>query len=605
MRIALGLYTELSTSSPVPAFRRALSVVYRPVFSYLYNNPGVRMSLYQSSAMIKHIDSNGAPEVNLLIASLAKRQDLEIVTGSYSQSVLSLNSPKDRSLQIEKMTTLIRRYYGVRASCAFFYGQVWSPLYIPPLKSSGISSVVISSYKAPQRECMESGSFMMNELGKRVRIHTVSDEAASLVSHFAQGSIGYGELRNGLEDLIRTASDDLILFLNMDQLIQGAVRNECEEGISQMLIGLLDRYRDSLSTLSQMDATRPGYLDSGWYGRDAWSRGLRSFNDLFVRNENYRYLLNRYLSLCEQISSYKKDKALKRDIENELFHMSLGPLFIFDAQCAPLRTSERRLFWKAIIDSEARLFEQDPAGLYREHDFEELLQNDFIARNSVYTAVFSPKGGGLAEFSYKPRLINLIDTKPMFDRAFPYVPLLKSFTDIIRTADHEFDGRNIIYESEVLSKARGEYQFSASDESLSIMKLFKLRLQTLVMEVVITASEDIKGRYTVPVYLSSPELELQSLDQRRLVMLSLLDDVRTVRYTDTASGLTVSFSSTESFSLTENRVRQSQYTSLGLESFDLYTELFFSFPLELKKGEAASFRFIARVSDNSSKDKEQ
>ena len=109
----------------------------------------------------------------------------------------------------------------------------------------------------------------------------------------------------------------------------------------------------------------------------------------------------------------------------------------------------------------------------------------------------------------------------------------------------------------------------------------------------------------MPVYLAITDMGLQSPDQRKLMLLSLLEDVRTVRYTDSASGLTMSFSSTEGFSLRENKVKQSQYTSLGLESFDLYTELSFSFPLDLKAGEAYSFRFIARISDNSSKDKEQ
>ena len=71
MRLALGLYTELTASSPVPAFRRVLSVIYRPVFSYLYNNPGLKMSLYQSVAMMKHID-NSSPEMNLLLSSLAR-----------------------------------------------------------------------------------------------------------------------------------------------------------------------------------------------------------------------------------------------------------------------------------------------------------------------------------------------------------------------------------------------------------------------------------------------------------------------------------------------------------------------------------------------------
>ena len=87
-------------------------------------------------------------------------------------------------------------------------------------------------------------------------------------------------------------------------------------------------------------------------------------------------------------------------------------------------------------------------------------------------------------------------------------------------------------------------------------------------------------------------------------MLGLLDDVRTVRYTDQSAGLLVSFSSTDSFSLSEERVTQSQYTSIGQEKFGLYTRIDVSFPISLAKGEARLYRLIARAADTSSKERE-
>ena len=607
MRLALGIYTEMSMSTPAPAFRRALALIYRPVFSYLYNNPGLKMSLYQSAAMIRHIDSSGCTEVNFLLASLAKRSDLEIITGSYSQTIISLNPPKDRSLQIEKMTTMIRRYYGVRATSCFFYGQIWSPSFIHPLRNSGISSVVISAYRAPQRETIERGSFIMNELGKRMKIHVSSDDAAALVSHYAQGKIGFDELQAGLRAILDEASGDVVFFINIDQLLEGAARDGSDDRIKDLFISILSDYSSSIIPLSAVDASRPGYLDSGWYGRDAWARGLTSFNDIFVRNESFRYMFNRYIVLSDFIASFKKDKATKRDAAADLFHVSLGTLFIHDAQCAPMRQAERRLFWKAIIESEGKIWDSDSAALYREYDFEEVRVNDYIARNKTYIAVFSPKGGGLAELSFRPLAMNLIDTRTPFVKEFPYVSMNKSFSDRFSFSDGSFfDGTDTIYDADIISRTRGEYQFSATlaDGKVSVLKHFKLRSQTVIMESVITADEDIEGRYIVPFYLSDTDMELASLDQRRLLMLGLLDDVRTVRYTDQSAGLVISFSSTDSFSLSEERVMQSQYTSIGLESFGLYTRLDISFPLSLKKGEARMYRLIARAADSSSKEKD-
>ena len=603
MKLALGMYTEMSQSTPVPAFKRALSLIYRPVLSYLYNNPGVKMSLYQSAAMIKHIDSSSSPEVNMLIASLSKRGDLDLITGSYSQAILALNPTKDRSLQIEKMTTLIRRTYGVKSSSCFFYGQIWSPTYIHTLKSLGLSSVVISAYKATTRVSVERESFVMNELGKRVRINVPSDDAAAIVSRFAQGLISFAELRGGLYDIIH-GSPECFLFLNIDQLLEGAARDGSDDRLSELFIGILEDCGDSTVPLCSLSVKRPGYLDSGWYGRDAWARGLQSFNDLFVRNENYRYLLNRYLSITEVLSSYKKDKTVKREAESELFHLSMGPLFIHDAECTPLRYQERKLFWKAIIEAEEKLFEVDPAALAREYDFEECGKPSQIARNRMYSAVISPKGGALSELCYMPLALNVMDTRTPFDKEFPYVPLAKSFAEIISYSGRTFDMSDRMFDIDVVSKTGCEYQaIAGEDGEFSLIKHFRLRSQTLVFEAIITAECEIDGTYTLPVYLSQPELSLASLDQRQALLLGSLDDCKTVRYTDQASGLQLSLSSTEGFSLREERFRQSQNTSLGVETFELYTRLMITFPLLLEKGETKIVRLVSRVSDNR-KDKE-
>lgn len=603
MRFALGMYTEMSPSTPVPAFKRALSLIYRPVLSYLYNNPGMKMSLYQSAAMIKHIDSSSSPEVNMLIASLSKRGDLDLITGSYSQAILSLNPTKDRSLQIEKMTTLIRRVYGVKSSSCFFYGQIWSPTYIHTLKSLGLSSVVISAYKATTRESVERESFIMNELGKRVRINVPSDEAASLVSRFAQGIIGFSDLRDGLHDIVSGESDSFI-FLNIDQLLEGAARDGSDEKLAELFIGMLEGRSDSIVPMYALPVKRPGYLDSGWYGRDAWARGLMSFNDLFVRNENYRYLLNRYLSITDVLSSYKKDKTVKREAESELFHISMGPLFIYDAECTPLRYQERKLFWKAIIEAERKIYDADPVSLPREYDFEESGTPSQIARNKTYSAVISPRGGALSELCYMPLALNVMDTRTPFDKDFPYVPLAKSFSDIVSYGGHTFDLSDSMFDLDVVSKTGCEYQaIRNEDGEFSLVKHFRLRSQTLVFESIITAECEIDGTYSLPVYLSSSDLSLSSLDQRQALLLGSLDDVKTVRYTDQLSGLQLSFSSTEGFSLREERFRQSQNTSLGVETFELYTRLLITFPLILEKGETKVIRVVSRVSDNR-KDKE-
>lgn len=595
MSIAFGMYTEVSASSPSLVFERMLSIVYKPVLSFMYNNPGKRLSMYQSVAMMKYL-SQYCPEMNMLVSALAKRSDLELVTGAYSQAILSLNPPKDRSLQIEKMTTLIRKYYGVKASSCFFYGQIWAPIFIHSLRNTGISSVVISSYRATTRERLESSSFVMNELGKRAEMRIISDEAAQLVSRYAQGEISLAELEAGLVSVI-SSSDNSLIFFNIDQLLEGSARSGDDDNLSQMLLRLFSERGDSV-LVSDIPCERPGYLDSGWYGRDAYAQGLHSFNDIFVRNENFRYLLNRYIALSETVSQFKKDKSAKKEAEYLLFNIPIGPLFIHDAQCTPMRFSERRHFWKSIIEAEERLIESDPQALRSEYDYEEIGMNDYSARSKVLSAVFSPKGGAVAELSYRPLMINITDTRVPFDKSFSHIELSKSFSDFIESDSGNIDLSSEIFDAEVISRTRGDYQFTYDSGHLNLIKHFRLRSQTLILESSIIADEDMSGRYVIFVYMSLDGMVLSSSDQRRQMMLGSLDDVRTVRYTENLSGLTVSFSSTEPFSVSEEKVRQSQNTSIGNESFELYTKLSFSFPLNVRKGEARTIRFILRGGDS-------
>ena len=595
MSIAFGMYTEVSASSPSQVFERMLSIVYKPVLSFMYNNPGKRLSMYQSVAMMKYL-SQYCPEMNMLVSALAKRSDLELVTGAYSQAILSLNPPKDRSLQIEKMTTLIRKYYGVKASSCFFYGQIWAPIFIHSLRNTGISSVVISSYRATTRERLESSSFVMNELGKRAEMRIISDEAAQLVSRYAQGEISLAELDAGLVSVM-SSSDNSLIFFNIDQLLEGSARSGDDDNLSQMLLRLFSERGDSV-LVSDIPCERPGYLDSGWYGRDAYAQGLHSFNDIFVRNENFRYLLNRYIALSETVSQFKKDKSAKKEAEYLLFNIPIGPLFIHDAQCTPMRFSERRHFWKSIIEAEERLIESDPQALRSEYDYEEIGMNDYSARSKVLSAVFSPKGGAVAELSYRPLMINITDTRVPFDKSFSHIELSKSFSDFIESESGNIDLSSEIFDAEVISRTRGDYQFTYDSGHLNLIKHFRLRSQTLILESSIIADEDMSGRYVIFVYMSLDGMVLSSSDQRRQMMLGSLDDVRTVRYTENLSGLTVSFSSTEPFSVSEEKVRQSQNTSIGNESFELYTKLSFSFPLNVRKGEARTIRFILRGGDS-------
>lgn len=603
MKLTLGIYTEISASSPVPVFERALGSVYKSLISFLYNNPGYKLSVYQSSSMMKYV-REVKPEFKSILTMLAKREDVEFVTGSYAQAILSLMPPKDRANQIEKMTQQIKHDYGVLPSTAFFYGQIWAPLYTSTLKACGIESIVISPYKATSKERLADESFVMNELGRRVSVYTMSDDVSSLVSSYAQNEISYDVLKESIFSSLDSSENEYsVVFINIDQLLEGAARDGRDDEIGELIIELLKKYHDNLVHLSDMRISKPGYLDSGWYGRDAWANGLQSFNDIFVRNENFRYIFNRYISLIEGAS--RANRFLKRDISRNLFNVSSGPLFIHDAQCTPLRHSERVKFWDAILASEEAFFQDGGFTAHREYDLEELGINNYFSSNKLYTAVLSPKGGSVCEFDYRPRRTNIMDTRAPFDKKFPYVPLLKSFSDRF-VFDKTYTTDDMLFETEVLDKKRSEHLFTLKNDNLpiSVIKHYKLRSSTFIVDITLinNGDEELTGTAESDVYLDKCTLELSNPEQRRAMLINKVVKARTVRYTDPETSLQTIFSSTEDFSLKDENVYQGQYSSLGYEEFGLYKKLTFAFPVALKSGEAKEYRIVLRVNDPKEKE---
>lgn len=596
MKTAIGLYTQL-TSTPASIFDRALALVYEPVLSFMYNNPGHYLALYQSSAMMKHIQRE-RPEYKSLITTLCKRGEIEPISGAYSQALLSLLPPKDRVSQIERLTSFIRHEYGVLPTTAFFYGQVWQPTYISPLKNAGIDNVVISAYLPQEDVSKASAPFIMNELGRKERIFPFDDVATQLVADYSQGHINGDELKTKLLKLLKKkSSTDEVLFLNVDQLVLGAMKTNDIHRPGDLIVELLQNAE--LSSIRDMDVHTPGYLSAGWYGRDAHTYGFSAFNDILVKNENFRYLYNRYISLAEGTQT-RNNRFLKKDVTTALFCVSTGPLFIHDAQMAPLRDKTRQAFWSALIEAENRYREYTDGPAYREFDLEDIGRPDIVMANNTYTAVISPKGAASPEFDFMPQGCNLFDTKVPFVENIPDATLKKSFSDVITLGNDVYRTDDEFFSVEILDKKRTEVQYVLNDQKVpfTLVKRFKLRTSTFILDVVVSnnTKEKLSGTYSNEVYLNAWDSKLVGSEQRMDMVTNRVVTAKTVKYESKSQpDFQTIFSSTMQFLLTEEEQRQTVLTTAGYEEFGLWKKIVFSFPLEVEVGESVTYRIVMRA----------
>ena len=594
MKVALGLYTTLY-SAPSSLFDKTLALVYEPVLAYLYNKPGNHILLYQSSQMMKHIQRE-RQEYKALIASLSKRGDIEPLSGCWSQTLLSLLPPKDRVAQLERMTSFIRHEYGVLTNSAFFFGEVWLPNYISPLKNAGLDNVIVSTY-LPYTDENEEEPFIMNELGKRENIYPFSDEASRSVKEYSLGQIDYQELRSRLLSLIHKEGDRKILFLNIDQLVLGAKREAKGNKPGLLVVDILERI--NCLSLADFQPKISGYLSPAWYGRDSESYSLFSFNSIFVHNENYKYLYNRYIALSESIQT-RNNRFLKKDVTTALFNIALGNLFIHTEELSPLRFSTRRAFWSSVLDAENCFWQYTEGPSFREYDYEEIGKNCMVMANKTYNVIISPKGATALEFDSLPLALNFFDTRMPFSHDRVDYSLKRSFSDTIRLASGTYDTSSIYFLAEPVDKKRTEILFSPEDESslpFYITKRYKLRSNTFILDSILTARDrPIKGEYSIVLYLASPDTLIVGPEQRMDMVAKGSVTAKTIKYGSKETDSYLSFTSTKSFVLTEESKKEKHFTSLGEEEFILYKKITFSFPLEVNLDESVADRLVLRAS---------
>ncbi len=594
MKVALGLYTTLY-SAPSSLFEKTLSLVYEPVLASLYNKPGKHLYIYQSSQMMKYIQRE-RQEYKALIATLAKRGELEPITGSWSQALLSLLPPKDRVAQIEKLTSFIRHEYGVLPTTAFFYGQVWQPYYISPLKNGGIDNVVISTYKANSTSINEE-PFVMNELGKREKIYPFSDYPSFLVESYSKSLISYQELREKLLSYIEKENRTMVIFLNIDQLVLGSQREGQLNKPGELIVEILS----SVETvdLFSFPVTKSGYLSQGWYGRDSINYNISSFNELFVHNENYRYIYNRYIALAESTQT-RNNRFLKRDVTTSLFNIANGNIFIHDAELSPLRFQTRLHFWRSIIDAENCFWEYTDGPSFREYDYEENGRNDIVMANKSYNVIISPKGASSPEFDSFSSRINYFDTRLPFSPNNIEYPLLKSFADTVRLGDEEWKTDDSFFYYEPIDKKRSEVLFTIEDENLpfSLSKRYKLRSTTFILDSTLTNKTEEKknGSYSITVYLTFPDAYIMGPEQRLDIMAKGEVEAKTVKYNSKCGDTNITFTSTSSFTLREENIKEVAFTGAGEEEFVLYKKITFTFPLDWNEGESVTYRLVVRGS---------
>ena len=608
MKFVLGFYSQVSHASPHPVFMRLITCILKPVLTYVHNNRSCRLSIACPSAMIKYLGMH-FPEINLLVSTLAKCGSLELFTSAYNNTILPLIPHKDRSIAVDRTTTLIRKTYGVRATTLWCYGQIWAPSIVTMMKTIGLERLVISSYDALGQKSSGRSSFRMNEIGRKIDVLQANDKFSKAVSSYAQNEISLDQLKQIMREIVLNSDDEnLTCMINLDQLCQGAsYHREDDEELYTVFTSLFSAAQSAGADIilaRDCDTECVGYLANGWYGRDAYANGLASFNDLFSRSEDFRFYLNRYLTLAEFASESKKDRVLRRRLQEMLSTLPSGSLFLCDTQASCLSLNEHRQYYKTLIDAENSL---DEAGLRLNcADVDDDGLDEEFCYGRQARALFSLTGASVYEYSSRELGLNIFDTVPFWLKTFPETRKKRSFIDSYVINGREYLLGYRTYSLDSVNKSRSEFCFSYQEEDMnfSVEKHYKLNNQNLYMShtLVNQGSEFLSGEYSTVIYFTLPGASAFAYNEKREPLVgSALSGIKNVRFFDSSRCLQLSFTSTDYFSVSEENRYQSEVTSLGSEQFYLYTKVKLTFKVSIAPQSAQSLNIVTRISSTKEK----
>ncbi len=142
--IHLGLL--LHNHQPVGNFPWVFQLVYEeaylPMIEAVERHPNVRLSLHYTGSLLDWMEE-AHPEFLEHVAALARRKQVEIVSGGYYEPILPAIPDADKIGQVRRLTERIERDFGVQATGMWIAERVWEPGLPRLLREAGISWTIL------------------------------------------------------------------------------------------------------------------------------------------------------------------------------------------------------------------------------------------------------------------------------------------------------------------------------------------------------------------------------------------------------------------------------------------------------------------------------
>jgi alpha-amylase len=140
--LMFGIHSHQPIGNFEHVFQKAYNQCYSPFLKTLSAHPGIRASLHFSGCLLEWLEENEPGCIDLL-ARLAERGQIELLSGGFYEPVLSGIPRIDALGQIEMMNDYIRRRFGQKARGLWLAERVWEPQTPSLIAEAGLAYTIV------------------------------------------------------------------------------------------------------------------------------------------------------------------------------------------------------------------------------------------------------------------------------------------------------------------------------------------------------------------------------------------------------------------------------------------------------------------------------
>ncbi len=174
--LLLGLHCHQPVDNFHEVLDEAIAKSYLPFFEIASEYPQFAFSVHYSGWLLEYIRDH-APELFALMQKLAKRGQVEFLTGGYYEPILASIPSADRRAQIGMLSDFIERHFSQRPRGLWLTERVWDGAIAPDLIACGVEYVVVDDYhfiSSGFDAANLNGYFLTEEGGRTLKLFPIN-----------------------------------------------------------------------------------------------------------------------------------------------------------------------------------------------------------------------------------------------------------------------------------------------------------------------------------------------------------------------------------------------------------------------------------------------